>query len=95
MNKTTKYILYAVGVYAIGYLVWKNWKKNQASNTTTKNPNEPKANAIGGSGIGGVVVPKGKTVELLQSAPGVCGYYYEGDDGDLVFVGAAPCPQAV
>jgi hypothetical protein len=93
MTKTTKYILYAVGIYAIGYLVWKNMKpKNQGASS---NPNEPKKNAIGGSGIGGVVIPKGKTVELLQSAPGVCGYYYQGDDGDLVFVTSAPFPQAV
>ena len=94
MNKTTKYILYAVGVYAIGYLVWKNWKPSQ--NKATANPNEPKKNAVGGMGVGGgVVIPKGKTPELLQSAPGVCGLYYEGDDGDLVFIQSAPCPQSV
>ncbi len=93
MNKTTKYILYAVGIYVVGYYVWKSMKsKNQAP---ASNPNEPKKNAIGGSGIGGVVIPKGKKVELLQSAPGVCGWYYEGDDGDLVFVASAPCPQGV
>lgn len=34
MNKTTTYILYAVGVYAIGYFVWKNWKKSQEAKTT-------------------------------------------------------------
>lgn len=93
MNKTTKYILVAIGMYAVGYMIWKNIKsKNQGA---PSNPNEPKKNAIGGGGIGGVVIPKGKTVELLQSAPGVCGYYYQGDDGDLVFVTSAPCPQAV
>jgi len=91
-NKTLIYI--AVGAVAY-YFIWKSWKNSQSKNTTPPNPNEPKKNAIGGSGIGGVVIPKGKTVELLQSAPGVCGYYYEGDDGDLVFIQSAPCPQSV
>lgn len=95
MTKTTKYILYAIGVYAIGYYVWKNWKQNQPKTSTPPNPNEPKKNAIGGSGVGGVVIPKGKTLELLQSSSGVCGWYYQNDDGDMVWVAPAPCPQGV
>lgn len=88
MNKNTKNIAIGVLVVIAGYMIWKNWAKKQSSKAT--NPNEPKKNAIGG---GGVVIPKGKKVELLQSAPGVCGYYYQGDDGDLVFVGPAQCPE--
>jgi hypothetical protein len=90
-NKTLIYL--AVGAVAY-YFIWKSWK-NKQSQTIVKNPNEPTANAVGGSGIGGVVIPKGKTPELLMSSPGVCGWYYENDEGDLVFIQSAPCPAAV
>lgn len=94
MNKTTKTLLYIAGAYVVGYLIWKNMKKNK-SKVVPPPPNEQQKNAIGGSGIGGVVVPRGKKLELLQSSPGVCGWYYEDDNGDLVWVASAQCPQAI
>jgi hypothetical protein len=89
-NKTLIYL--AVGAVAY-YFIWKSWKDKQGAKSNTPSGSEPKLNVAGGPG--GVIVPKGKKPELLMSSPGVCGWYYENDEGDLVWIQSAPCPAAV
>lgn len=92
MNKTTRNVIIGAIVLVGGYMLWQKYQASKRPPMDGKpKPNEPKANAIGS---GGVVLPKGKKPELLMSSPGVCGWYYQGDDGDLVYIGPAQCPQS-
>lgn len=93
MNKQTKTLLGLAALAAVGYFIWKQSRK--AKSGAASKPGEEKKGFMNVAG-GGVMLPKGATPVLLQSSPGVCGWYYEDPQspGNFIFIGPGRCPKA-
>lgn len=94
MNKQTKTFLGIAALAAIGYYIWKQSQKSKG--TMASKPGEEKKGFMNVAGGPGMMLPKGSSPVLLQSSPGVCGWYYEDPQspGNYIFIAPGRCPKA-